>query len=190
MNIQMTQIRKPFLVSLTLAGISLFGTMTNALGVPLDVKPGLWEMTVRTRGGGQLPVPKEALSQMSPEQRAAIIAKLEAGAGQPNTMVYNSCVTQEDAANVMKGVNDLLSDETSELKCEGKISKQTSKAVTGTRQCTESGVQETDHFTFQLSDNQHVKGEIDRKIKGGPKTMSLKHSFTGKWISASCGSAK
>ncbi len=137
-----------------------------------------------------MPFPKEAMSQMSPEERAAIIAKLEAGASQPRTMVYNSCVTKEDAANVMKGVNDLLSDETSKLKCEGKISKQTSKVVTGTRQCTESGVQETDNFSFQLADNQHVKGEIDRKINGGPKTMSLKHSFAGKWISASCGDAR
>ena len=134
-----------------------------------------------------MPIPNEAISQLSPEQRAAIIAKMEGMASQPHTMVYKSCVTKEDAANVMNSVNDLLSDETAKLKCQGKISKQNRNVVAGTRQCMESGVQETDNFSFHLADNAHVKGEINRNINSGAKTMSLKQNVSGKWISASCG---
>ncbi len=80
MNIQMTLNRKCFHAGVTITSISLCCTMTNALGEPLDVEPGLWEMTVHTQGYGQLPFPKEAISDLSQEQRAAIIAKIEAGA--------------------------------------------------------------------------------------------------------------
>jgi hypothetical protein len=188
MNTQMTLIRILFLACVAIGSIPLVGTMKSALAEPLDVRPGLWEMTVHTQGNGQLPFPQEAMSHMSQEQRAAMIAKIEAVANQPSTMVYNSCVTKEDSADIMNSVNDLLSDERSKLKCHGKISKQTNKTVAGTRQCTElGGVQETDNFSFRLADNAHVKGEIDRKINGGEKTMSLKHNFSGKWIGASCG---
>lgn len=189
MYTHMTLTRKFFLPGVTIASAFLCGLTTSALAEPLDVKPGLWEMIVHTQGNGQLPFPQEAMSHMSPEQRAAIIAKMEARANQPSRIVYNSCVTKEDIENPVNGVNDFLSDDKSKTKCEGKVSKQTRKSVAGTRQCTESGVNETDNFSFQVVDNAHITGKIDRKINNGVKTMSLKHDFSGKWISTSCGDA-
>jgi hypothetical protein len=188
MNIHITPIRK-IIQTGVFASIALCSAMTSVLAEPLDIMPGLWEMTVHTQGNGQMPFPQKAMSNLSPEQRAAIIARLEAGANQPSTIVYNSCVTKEDIEHPINGVNDFLSDKASDTKCEGKVSKQTRKSVAGTRRCKESGMHETDNFSFQVVDNTHITGKIDRKINGGAKSMSLKHNFTGKWISATCGAA-
>jgi hypothetical protein len=63
--------QRKFWYSVIMSVVALGGTMTSALAAPLNVKAGLWEMTLHTEAHGQLPLPPEILQQLSPERRAS-----------------------------------------------------------------------------------------------------------------------
>ena len=61
-----------------LPGIALFAAMSAwAAGTiqPLDMKPGLWEITLTVRSSGRPPMPPEVVAKLTPEERARIEAK-------------------------------------------------------------------------------------------------------------------
>ncbi len=62
---------------------------------PLNVKEGLWEITVTHSMSGMpaMPsIPPDALAKMPPEQRARIEAMMKGGA---STDVHKDCITKE-----------------------------------------------------------------------------------------------
>ena len=81
----------------TVLALSLFGVSAVALAaalVPLNVKPGAWEMTSRTTTQGML-VPPEMLARMPPAQRAKITASMQARSGKTRTAVGKECLTAQ-----------------------------------------------------------------------------------------------
>ena len=63
---------------------------------PLNVKPGLWEMSVTHSMSGKLPISEDKLAKMTPEQRAQLEAAMgQGGLGAPATDVHKECVTKE-----------------------------------------------------------------------------------------------
>ena len=61
----------------------------------LGVKPGLWEMIHISKVSGMPPIPPEAMSRMTPEQRARIEKALAAQSGAPTIQTLQSCITKE-----------------------------------------------------------------------------------------------
>jgi hypothetical protein len=63
---------------------------------PLNVKLGLWEVTKTITTNGQLSVPPEMLSRLTPEQRARLEERMKAqSADKTTTLTYKSCLTKE-----------------------------------------------------------------------------------------------
>src|SRR5690348_7939827 len=65
---------------------------------PVDVKPGLWETTMKMDMAGMLArnmpqIPAERLAQLPPEQRQRIEAMMKGGSMPPSTS--KSCITRE-----------------------------------------------------------------------------------------------
>src|SRR5579863_7235884 len=77
---------------------------------PIDVKPGLWETTVKNDVTGmpamQMPqIPEETLNRMPPEQRARVEAMMK-GRGAGGTNTSKSCITQEMVNQGLNFQND------------------------------------------------------------------------------------
>lgn len=175
--------KRGFMYGVLMVSVTLGGTMTSALAASLDVKPGLWEMTIHTETHGQLPVPPEVVQKLSPERRAAMEEKMKAYNSQPHAHVYKDCITQQ---KLDKDENAFLSGEP-DMKCESKFSKHTRTSVAGTRHCTKGGMQQTEDLLFEAQDREHVTGKVNVSVRNGTNTMTSKGNLSGHWISASCG---
>ena len=63
----------------------------------LDLKPGLWEITLTVRTSGVPPVPPDVLAKMTPEEKAKLEAKAKGKAAQgPATTVKRSCLKETE----------------------------------------------------------------------------------------------
>jgi hypothetical protein len=174
--------KREFLYGVITVCATLAGTLTSALAEPLDVKPGLWETTAHTQAQGQMPISEAEMKKLSPQQRAAI-AKMEARAHQPQTRTFKGCLTQQ---KLDKDEVAFLSGEPG-MKCDSKLTKHTRTSVAGSRHCTKPGRQQTDDFSFDARDREHVTGKLNHTISDGTRTMSSKGDLSSRWISASCG---
>ncbi len=81
---------KRSLIGLT---IVLGSTLWAADFRALDVKTGQWETTVSGQTSGMPAIPPEALSRLTPEQRAKVEAAMGARGAKP--IVSTSCMTKE-----------------------------------------------------------------------------------------------
>jgi uncharacterized cupin superfamily protein len=175
--------KREFLFGAIMAGAALAGTATGAQAAPLDVKTGLWEMTLHTQSHGRLPVPPEVLRQMSPERRAALEKKIKERNEQPRSLVYKQCITpqklQKDEAVFISGEPG--------MKCGNKFSRRTRTAVAGTSHCTRGRTQRTSDFAFEVPDREHVTGTINASVSDGTSTMTSRGRLSGRWLRAFCG---
>src|ERR1700686_5486956 len=63
---------------------------------PLNIKEGLWEMTVTHSMTGMPAIPPDTLAKMPPEHRARVEAAMkQSGMGGPTADVHKECVTRE-----------------------------------------------------------------------------------------------
>lgn len=81
-------------LALSLLAVSAVTLAADKL-VPLNIKPGAWEMTTRTIMQGSM-VPADRLAKMSPEQRAKSAAMMQARSGRTNTHVFKECLTAQE----------------------------------------------------------------------------------------------
>jgi hypothetical protein len=79
--------------NIVLLFVLLFPMMSWAADQPIDIKPGLWEITMTSQTSGVPPIPN--LDQMTPEQRARIEAAMKGLAG-PRTTTARKCITRDD----------------------------------------------------------------------------------------------
>lgn len=64
---------------------------------PLNVKTGLWQVTMTTNMTGLPPISPEVLKQLTPEQRSKLEESMKARASQgPQKRTYKHCMTQQD----------------------------------------------------------------------------------------------
>jgi hypothetical protein len=152
---------------------------------PLDVKPGLWEMTLSVTTSGQMPIPAEALAKLSPEQRAGIEERMKARASQgekTRTSTRKHCITKEDLSK------DPFSDQ--DKSCTRTLVSSTRSKAEMRVNCTRKGVKSSGTIQIQALDSEHVKGSGHMVSSGGGNTMNASSSFSSKWISSSCGSTR
>jgi len=79
----------------------------DARAESLNVKPGVWEMTMTTIASGMKLSPEMA-TNMTPAQRVQMEQMMKAREGKPHTMTVPSCVTQEDVSQdrIIKEMED------------------------------------------------------------------------------------
>lgn len=152
---------------------------------PFNVKPGLWEFTIKGESGGTPSIPPEALSQMTPEQRARMEAMMKgamAKAAEPHTR--QQCVTQQD---IDKGFDKF--DDKTQGRCTRTVTSRTSTLVEGRVQCTAPN-NASGSYRFEAPNPQSVIGRWDMAMGDAGHGMRMKQEMQGKWLSADCGSVK
>ncbi|MFI5115410.1 MAG: DUF3617 family protein [Terriglobales bacterium] len=146
---------------------------------PLNVKPGLWQVTVDTTMSGIPPDVLARLDRMAPEQRAQVEATFRAA---PHIRNYKKCVKKEDLQKEPFSGRDekcywtLVSSSSSEMEVRG------TSCEAGKNQGMETNV----HLKIHALDSENVKASLKGKATGNGQTMSLDGTYTGKWLSSTC----
>jgi hypothetical protein len=151
--------------------------------VTLNVRPGLWEMTVSGESTGTPTIPAEALARMTPEQRAkveAAIGAAMASAGKPH--VYKSCVTEK---TLQRGFD--TGESNAQRKCTRTVVSSSASAMDGREECTGGRGSVNGHFHAEAPDPVTVNVTVDLTINEGAHAMTMKRVMHGKWVGADCG---
>jgi hypothetical protein len=151
-----------------------------------DVKPGLWNVTNTMQMSGLPPIPN--LDQMTPEQRARIEGAMKNMAGAPHTTTVKSCITQEGIEKAIA-----RSSSTQANSCAPKLVSMSASRVELHIDCTpQSGaMKSTGDVTIERGDSEHFTGTGKMKAAGsGGRTMDMKWSMTGTFVSSDCGDLK
>jgi len=161
----------------------------------LNVKEGLWEVTVTHPSTGMPGMPEDALAKLPPDQRARIeeMMKQKGVTMSGNTTVVKSCVTREKiekgmafaAENAAKKENNCthttVSSSTTHFEtkyhCDetGKDGKKTT--IDGTT-------------TVDVVNGDSTKGVSHIVSNSDGRTMNMDMTFTSKYLGPSCGDIK
>lgn len=167
-----------------LAGICLIAA-ANAAPITLNVKMGLWEMSMSGKASGAMPVAPEMLARMTPAQRAkmeAAMAQSMAAMSAPHT--YKECLTQK---SMQQGF-------TTEEEKRGNACKETVLTSTATvmdlRQECGGRTKNSTHVRFEALNSETVNGTIDTVMSEGGHTMTMQHRLHGRWLGGACGNVK
>lgn len=167
--------RKLSLALILLSSVALWGADKIQ---PLNVKPGLWNCTLTTVLSGQMPVPPEMLSQLSPEQRARLEERMKAGMG-AHKHVYQSCATREQI-NKGEGFTD-------KKECTQTVIKSTPDQLDLHVTCNEEGMQGSGTIHLVVANPGAVSGKGQMSVSEGGRTMHSDVTFSSKWVGSSCG---
>lgn len=144
---------------------------------PLNLRAGLWEMTLQLDLGAS--VPGVDTSKMTPEQRARMEAIMR-GQGAAKPTVTQSCVTKEDLEQ------NRLQQDPPNSSCKTTVTRATGTVVDLTQTCTgmAEGTREA-----------HIEAPTPTAMKMVSKSTSGRGAgttvtITGRWLNASCGTVK
>ncbi len=161
---------------------------------PIDVKPGLWEnTTVSQISGLQMPtnmpqISPDQLAKMPPEARARVEAMMKGGPGAPQTNTMKACITAEQLAKPLLGHQD--------KSCSVNLVSSTSSTQQIHMECTRGNTKTAGDLNLNRVDSEHLKGDMlmkstsDGSTSGAPQNMTIKLSFSNKWLSSDCGDVK
>lgn len=160
--------------------VMTFLLSTQAQAIEMNMKPGLWEISMKMMVNGKefdpLAEMKKSLANLPEEQRKQILAGISKAGGQSN--ISQVCYTKE----MMKEPSSFTSEESKD--CDYKITSQTAKKMTATFNCKD-GNSGTSVWDFTSSTQMHMRTEA--KDKKGKKTDMI---YSGKFIKADCGKGK
>lgn len=170
-----------------LTGVLLLSPLFGwAAGPAFDVKPGLWEVSSTVQMSGMPPIPN--LDQLTPEQRARVESAMKNMSGKPTTSTTKSCVTKE---GIEKAIAEASSNRGNS--CKPKLVNMTSSKVELHIDCSEErgSMKSNGDMVIERVDSEHFQGNGGMKMSGaGGRTMDMKWSMSGKYVSADCGSVK
>jgi hypothetical protein len=159
---------KTIVAALVLTALPLAGHAET-----LDVKTGAWEVTLKTLMEG-VPIPKEALASMPPEQRARMEEAMRARSGKVNTSTQRSCTTRKDLDR-----GELMRSE--DPNCKRKVITQNARHLEFEEVCTGPEPSRS-HFKFDAPSNERYTGSIDMMRGDGKVHVDM----SGRWIGATC----
>lgn len=150
-------------------------TVEGAKLQPLNIKTGLWEVSYTRSSNGEMPIPAEYASRLTPEQRA----RFEENMKKSSTRTHKSCVKPED-------IDGSLLNSREDRDCKVTILKSTSTEVAGKMACEIEGMHGDGNMTMQAIDSEHTKGVTHMTLTGNGKTLNTDATITSKWIGADC----
>jgi hypothetical protein len=171
--------------SQTVRHLSLLALLTVAAGAatgaePLNIKPGLWQMSTTTALSGSM-LPPALLAQMPPEQRARIEANLKQQGAGGHAGSSKSCITKEDLER-----GSVHTDKAEDQKdCKYRVVSQTATHMETHFQCTGEGARDGE-MRFDAVSPEQIKGAVQVTTAHGKVTVQL----DGHWLGASCAGAK
>jgi len=149
---------------------------------PLDIKPGLWEITLTVRTSGVPPMPPEALAKLTPEERSRIETKVKARVAEgPRTTVKRSCLEEKELHQPLAltfGANG-----------QGCQQTVTSASRTGQEirvECGKDAAHGGGTVRIEAMDPEHVKVSSHWSATDGARTMRMNSIATLKWLGEIC----
>lgn len=144
---------------------------------PLDIKPGLWEVSAKTDMSGS-PIPADVLEKLPPDRRAKMLAILKSRKAATHTI--QSCITKDELDRPFKAQDE-------EENCKSTIVTATPTKAEYKIQCSgsqaHSGV-----MKIEALSRESIKGSTIMQVNSGQGTVA--NEMSGKWISANCGNVK
>lgn len=152
---------------------------------PLNVKPGLWENTLSITRTGEIPIPPEMLSRLTPDQRARMEQRMKANAAaQSHTVTDKQCITQEDLQKP-----NVLNPERQQH-CIVKILESTSTSASGKMSCESEMGKLDGALEVKAPDPEHMNSTWHSTAAANGHTMNVDAKSSSKWLSLSCETAK
>jgi hypothetical protein len=159
---------------------------------PLNIKEGLWEMTVTHSMTGMptAAIPPETLAKMPPEQRARVEAAMkQRGMGGPATDVHKECVTKEKLEKQMAfDENRKDKDKDQDKDCTRTIVNSTGSKLEMKFHCEQSSTDGTLLLEAVTSDS--VKGSMHSVTNSRGRTMNMDFTFSSRYVGPVCGDVK
>lgn len=154
---------------------------------PLNVKTGLWQVTVIHTASGTPPIPADMqarMAKMTPEQRARVEEMIRSRfGGTPQTTTYNKCVTTKDL-NTNPWANG------SDEKCNWTVLNSTASdmEVNGSSCAAgrDQGMKTNVNVKLHVVDPENVKATMQGSATGNGQTTNISGTYTGKWLGATC----
>jgi Protein of unknown function (DUF3617) len=150
---------------------------------PLNVKEGLWEMTV-THSMAGMPaapnLPPDALAKLPPDQRARIEAMMN---GSPSTDVHKECVTQEkleqhSAFSANRG------------SCARTVTSSTGSKMQVKFHCEDKQTTSDGSLLVEAISSDNVKATMHSVSNSNGHTMNMDFVITSKYLGPACGDVK
>lgn len=152
---------------------------------PLNVKPGLWENTLTITHSGELPIPAEMLSRLTPEQRARMEQRMKANAAaQSHTVTDKHCTKPEDLQNP----NYL--NPNPEYQCVVTVLESTRTRASGKMSCHTQDVRFDGALEVNAPDPEHMNSTYHATAAGNGHTMNIDAKSSSKWLGSSCENAQ
>jgi hypothetical protein len=156
---------------------------TDAI-TPLNLKEGLWEMTVTHSMSGAPAVPPDVLANMTPEQRARIEGAMkQSGMGGPKTDVRKECITKEKLAKH-------LAFSSNRGECTRTVVSSTGSKLELKIHCEEKQNVTDGALVVEALNSDSVKGTMHSVVDSNGRKMIMDFTFTSKYLGAACGDVK
>jgi Protein of unknown function (DUF3617) len=159
---------------LVVACLAMCASLLAAVAeVPLNVKPGLWQVEMNLNYTGLPPQMQAMLDQMTPQQRAA------AGLGGKKT--YKQCLAAKDVNKPMVQGDDtcrwtILNSSSSDLEVRG----------TACQAGKNQGLNTEVDVKVHAIDSEHVKATVHGTGTGNGVNATLDGTYAGTWVGATC----
>ena len=133
-----------------------------------------------TQRSGSPPIPPEILARMTPEQQAALEARMKTKDSQaPQTTVRTQCLTNEDLRKPLNFGDDRGS-------CQRTVVSSSSSKQEFRIECTNSGIKATGTVRIEAIDPEHMKFTSQISSGDGSHTMKINTTGTARWVSPEC----
>ena len=151
---------------------------------PLNIKEGLWEMTVTHSMTGMPAIPPETLAKMSPEQRSRVEAAMkQSGMGGPTADVHKECVTKEKLDK-----QSAFSDNRKE--CTRTVLSSTGSKLEIKVHCEEKQSSTDATLLLEAISSDNVKGSMQSVTNTTGRTMNMNFTFSSRYLGPACGDVK
>ncbi len=177
--------RSPRILAAGLAAAACLAVAAGAAPIALNVKTGLWEITMSGQTSGKPPIPSDVLASMTPEQRAKFDAAMAASrARSAETHVQKTCVTEKSLQNGF----DLGNNE-NDGTCKTTVLASTPTTMEMRQECT--GPEKMSmHMRFVAANRERITGTMEMVMTDGTNTMTMNYTMNGRWLGADCGNVK
>ena len=178
--------RTKFLLAKIFLAVIVFSSLTLWAAdsiTPLNVKEGLWEMTV-THSMSGMPatpnIPPDVLAKMPPEQRARVEAAMKGG---PSTDVRKECITKEKLEKHSAFSNNRGD-------CTRTVVNSTGSKLEVKIHCEEKQASTDGTLVLETVGSDRVKGTMQAVTNANGHTMNMNFTFSSKYLGPACGDVK
>jgi Protein of unknown function (DUF3617) len=165
------------------AGFAALSAALAADTPQMNMKLGLWEITVQPQISGVPPLSDAQLQNIPPDKRAQIMAMMQSRMG-GGPRVIKECITPEKQA---RGFNAAHSNAAN---CQSTVTTNTGSEFEVHNECTDNGRKMSITTHVQSDGANQMSGTVASVVTQGSQTMNISATMKGKWLGASCGDIK